>query len=120
METTPTPDAEPDKAAPQGSVEPPQNESLAKELLLCLSKEIETTSNNIMLFRTRIGFGLLVGPFLLLGSLIVGAKGQPVSFNLGKLGWTALGVDIICFVGIAYIASEIETQALEQCNAGAA
>jgi hypothetical protein len=44
-------------------------EALTKDVIQHLSKEIETTTNSMMAFRTRIGFGLLVGPFLLLGSL---------------------------------------------------
>lgn len=94
----------------------PASENLTKEVLLHLSKEIETASNNMMAFRTRIGFGLLVGPFLLLGSLLVGAKGQPITFNLAWYGKLAFPVMIICYLGIAYIGSEIEAQAWEQNN----
>ncbi len=93
-----------------------QPESLTKDVVQHLSKEIEITTNNIMVFRTRIGFGLLVGPFLLLGSLIVGAKGQPVATHLRWYGWLALPIVIFCYLVIAYIASEIEVQAWEQCD----
>jgi hypothetical protein len=96
-------------------IDPPP-ESLTKDLLQHLSKEIETTSNNMMVFRTRIGFGLLVGPFLLLGSLIVGAKGQPVATHLRWYAVPAIVVVFGCYLVIAYIASEIEAHALEQCN----
>jgi len=94
----------------------PEPETLTKDLVQHLSKEIETTSNNIMAFRTRIGFSLCIGPFLLLGSLIVGAKGQSVASNFRWYGWPALAVVVICYVGIAYITSEIELQALQQCE----
>ena len=97
-----------------GEMRPPEN--LTKEVMLCLSKEMETATNNMMVFRTRIGFGLLVGPFLLLGSFVVGAKGQPISFNLRWYGWVALVIVAICFLGIAVIAARIEVQAWEQCN----
>ncbi len=104
------------KDAGQSSAEPPP-EDLTEKIVAHLSKEIETTSNNMMVFRTRIGFGLLVGPFLLLGSLVVGAKGQPISFNLRWYEWLpALVVILFCYLGIAYIASQIEAQAWEQCN----
>jgi hypothetical protein len=100
--------------------EPNQSEGPAKEraieLMQCLSKEIETTTTNMMAFRTRIGFGMFVGPFVLLGSIIVAAKGQAVSFQPNWYVWAALGVDVICFLGIAYIASQIEAQAIKQCN----
>ncbi len=91
-------------------------ESLTRDVVQHLSKEIETTTNGMMTFRTRIGFGLLVGPFLLLGSLIVGAKGQPVAIHLRWYGWLALPIVVLCYLGIAYIASEIEAQAWEQCD----
>jgi uncharacterized membrane protein len=86
----------------------PRPESLTKDVVQHLSKEIETITNNMMAFRTRIGFGLLVGPFLLLGSLIVAAKGQPIATNLKWYGWPALLVVIVCYLGIAYIASKLK------------
>jgi hypothetical protein len=100
------------------SATPP--EDLTKDVIQHLSKEIETTTNNMMAFRTRIGFGMFIGPFLLLSSFIVAVKGQHVSFTLSrwKVGVLVLAVvvDVICFVGIAYIASRIEAQSLKQCN----
>lgn len=92
----------------------PLSERLTKEIVLHLSKEIETASNNMMTFRTRIGFGLLVGPFVLLGSLVVGAKGQRISFNLNGYGWLGVIGMLFCYLGIGYIASRIEAQAWEQ------
>lgn len=97
-------------------IDPRRPETFTKDLVQHLSKEIETTTNNMMAFRTRIGFSLCIGPFLLLGSLIVGTKGQPVT----RLNWyyiaPALVGIVICYLGIAYITSQIELQALEQCN----
>lgn len=95
---------------------PPPPETLTKDLIQHLSKEIETTSSNMMAFRTRIGFSLCIGPFLLLGSLMVAAKGQPVTRL--SVGYLVLAVLVIafCYLVIAYITSEIELQALEQCN----
>jgi len=83
---------------------------------MSLSKEIETTMTSIMAFRTRVGFGMFVGPFLLLGSFIVGAKGQPVSFNLTLSGKIAIVVDLACFLLIGLIAAKIEGQAYDRCN----
>src|SRR5438270_13292631 len=95
-------------------LEPPP-ENLTKELVQYLSKEIETTSHNIIAFRTKIGFALLVGPFLLLGSLVVSAKGQPIAFNLGRLGWFAVVLIALCYFGIAFVGSEIESGAANFC-----
>jgi hypothetical protein len=39
-----------------------------------LSREIETHTKNMMTFRARINFAVFVGPFVLLGSIMVSAK----------------------------------------------
>lgn len=114
MEPSPTSKASPEKSTLQIPAEPDPN--LTKELMVSLSKEIDTTMTSLMAFRTRIGFGMFVGPFVLLGSFIVGAKGQPVSFNLTTWGWIALVVDLVCFLLIGFIAANIELQAFGQCN----
>ena len=41
-----------------------------------LSREIETHTKNMMTFRARINFAVF-GPFVLLGSIMVSAKGVP-------------------------------------------
>lgn len=97
-------------------VPPAPPETLTDDLIQYLSKEIETTSHNIMEFRTKIGFALLVGPFLLLGSLVVSAKGQPIVFNLKGWGWLAVAVIAVCYFGIAFVGSEIEAGAANYCN----
>jgi hypothetical protein len=96
-------------------IDPPP-ENLTKDLIQHLSKEIETTSHNIMLFRTKIGFALLIGPFLVLGSLVVSAKGQPIVFNLRGWGWLAVAVIALCYFGIAFIGAEIEAGNANQSN----
>jgi hypothetical protein len=114
MEPTQTSKAAPEQSTQQIPTGP--DPDLTKELMVFLSKEIETTMTSLMAFRTRIGFGMFVGPFVLLSSFIVGAKGQPVSFNLTTWGWVAVVVDLACFLLIGIVAANIELQAFGQCN----
>ena len=88
---------------------------LTKELMASLSREIETTMNGITEFRTKIAFGMFAGPFILLGSQIVAAKGQPFSLSLTQTGWLTLLVAGICFLGVGYMAARVEAQAFDQC-----
>ena len=123
MEPSSSSKTAPDQSTPQVSTAPVQPENLTRELMVSLSKEIETTMTSIIAFRTRIGFGMFVGPFLFLGSFIVGAKGQPVSigqsvsFNLSLAGKIATGVVFACFLTTGFLAAKIEEHAFDQCNA---
>jgi hypothetical protein len=60
---------------------------LEDKLIEHLSKEIETQTDNLMTFRTRVSFAALIGPFFLLGSLLVAAKRIPKARN----GWPIAG-----------------------------
>jgi hypothetical protein len=91
-------------------------EDLSKEVVQYLSKEIETTSNNAMVFRSRIAFAVFFGPFLILGSFVVAAKGLPISFNLDLWAGLVLVIDCVCFVTLAFICARIEQEAWNQCN----
>lgn len=88
---------------------------LSKEVIQYLSKEIETTSNSIMTFRTKIAFAVLVGPFLVLGSFLVAARSIPVSFQPGALGKLAIAFEGLCFLTIAYVCARIEGDGWRQC-----
>jgi len=87
------------------------------KLIEHLSKEIETHTNSLMTFRARINMAVFVGPFVLLGSLLIAAKGVPRGINIDA--WT-----VAFFVGLAmsYITmgmacAGIEAHIWRQCNA---
>ena len=48
--------------------------AMRDELITYLSSEIQTHSQYLLTFRSRISFTVLVGPFLILGSFLVAAK----------------------------------------------
>jgi hypothetical protein len=88
----------------------------AEKVIEHLSKEIETINNNMTVFRTKISLAIFLGPFLLLGSVIIGAKGVAIAIKADFLFWLAVIGLVGCYLLIAYIASRIEQQAGEQCN----
>lgn len=97
-------------------VEELSSKDLANGVIAYLSKEIETTTNNLMTFRTKIAFAVLIGPFLVLGSFLVYVKGIPFSLEPGPIGWLAIGFEGGCFLIIAYVCARIEGDGWRQCN----
>jgi hypothetical protein len=87
------------------------------EMVEYLSKEIETLSTNTVNARNRISFSLWVGPFLVLGSIIVATQrtGFSPSMNSWK-PWVAAALGSACFCALGYIAGQIEAGAWEKCN----
>jgi hypothetical protein len=88
----------------------------SKEIIAYLSKEIETTTNTMMVFRSKIAFAVFFGPFLILGSFVVAAKSLPLSIELDLYGKIAIAVGCTCFLALAVISARIEKDAANQCN----
>jgi hypothetical protein len=88
---------------------------LEDKIIEYLSKEIETQTNNLMTFRTRVSFAALIGPFFLLGSLIVAARRLPKANNLWLIAGGLL-LMILSYLTLGWAASEIERHTWHQCN----
>ena len=88
---------------------------LEDKLIEYLSKEIETQTNNLMTFRTRVSFAALIGPFFLLGSLLVAAKRIPKTTNTWLIAGGLL-LMILSYLTLGWAASSIERHAWRQCN----
>jgi len=85
------------------------------KLIEHLSKEIETHTNNLMTFRARVSFAALVGPFVLLGSLLFAAKRIPSASN-GRIIIGGLIVMALCYLTMGWSAASIERHTWRQCN----
>ncbi len=86
------------------------------KLIDYLSKEIETHTNNLMTFRARINFAVFIGPFVLLGSLLIAAKGVPRGITID--GWTVaacIGL-ALSYVAMGMACAAIEAHIWRQCN----
>lgn len=87
---------------------------LSKEVIQYLSKEIETTTNTMMVFRSKIGFAVLVGPFLILG--VLASRGLGLSLNFDRWAVIASLTGVACYLTLAVMSGRIEEDAWEQCN----
>lgn len=87
-----------------------------KDFIQHLSKEIETQTNAIMTFRTRIGFMVFLGPFVLLGSFMVGTNRVPHIEGLTFRTITVLVFLGICYLALGLVGGLIERWIWLQCN----
>lgn len=86
------------------------------KLIEHLTEEIKTHTSNMMIFRARINFAVFVGPFLLLGSLMVGAKGVPRSISMDLLTVLAIMILAMSYILMASMCAAIERQMWRRCN----
>jgi|ERR1044072_176920 hypothetical protein len=81
-----------------------------------LSREIEAQTKNMMTFRARINFAVFVGPFVLLGSIMVSAKGVPRGITPDKRTILAGIVLLMSYILMACTCAKIERQMWKRCN----
>jgi len=93
-----------------------QRKEFAKEIISYLSKEIETVNNGMMVFRSKISFAVLVGPFVILGALLYATRGLPISTSLGPGGKAAIVFVGLCYLALAFLSGLIEEDGWRQCN----
>lgn len=74
-----------------------------------LSDEITSASTAIMQFRNRISFTVFVGPFIVMGSLIISARNRKLDFAFDSLlEWVAIIVALVGFLALGILAGVIE------------
>jgi hypothetical protein len=89
---------------------------LTKEIIEYLSKEIETVTNGMMVYRSRVSFAVFGAPFLILGTLAYAFKGLNISRELHYLDWIAVGIIAFCYLALAFLSGRIEEDGWRQCN----
>lgn len=97
-------------------VEPGLDADMRKALIEQLSKEVQASADSIMSLRTRTAFTIWVGPYVVLGSVVVATKG---GFTLNIANSTfQLGIvaAVGCYLALGYAAGRIEKYALERSN----
>src|ERR1039457_3222648 len=89
---------------------------IKKALIEQLSKEIQSSADSVTSLRTQYGFTVWVGPYIVLGAIIVATKGlftvdvHSFHFRVG------LVVGISCYLALGYVAGRIENFAHERAN----
>ena len=87
-----------------------------KELIEYLSKEIETHSGHLMTFRSRIGFVVLVGPFVLMTSFLA-TSGELKTDAFCRLGpWVVIFLVCAFYLGLGYLFYRVDIGIEAQCN----
>src|SRR5436853_7347867 len=103
IETTPTPEER-------------EFQNTSKEVIQHLCKEIEITTNNLMIYRSKISLAIFLGPYIILGSVIVATKGLSVTFNWNLWVIILMFVQGACFLAFAYTNAAIEQHGWDQCH----
>jgi hypothetical protein len=88
-----------------------------QQLLEHLSNEITAHANYVFTFRTRIAFTVLIGPFVILGSVLAASSGR---LNSDK-AFDPLGIGLLVlaegsFLFLAYLGSRLERHVTSQCD----
>ena len=90
---------------------------LRTELIKHLSKEIEVLSTNIISTRLRATFTIWIGPFVLLGALVIRQKPGHVVLTVNDYPLIAAFVLLgVLYLLIAYAAGRMERYVADKCN----
>jgi hypothetical protein len=87
-----------------------------EKLIEHLTKEIEVQNNNMMTFRTRANLPVFLGPFVLLGSIVIGQKQTPLGIRLDGIAITAIIGLAASYLAMGLAAARIEISMAEQCD----
>ncbi|MBI1803074.1 MAG: hypothetical protein HY033_05985 [Ignavibacteriae bacterium] len=94
----------------------PDSLPLRAELIKHLSKEIEVLSTNMITTRLRAAFTVWVGPYILLGALVLKQQLSAVVMRLDPLGVSLLALVFGLYLSLAYIAGRMERYGALKCN----
>jgi len=87
-----------------------------EKLIDHLTKEIEVQNNNMMTFRTRANLPVFLGPFIVLGSVVIGQKQTPKGLSIDALTITAIVGLAASYLAMGLAAARIEVSMAKQCN----
>ncbi len=94
----------------------PEFSALRAELISHLSKEIEVLSTNMISTRLKAAFTIWIGPYILLGALLIRPQQTTVAAHL-DLCIVGLLVTVSAFyLLMAYVAGSIERYVAAKCN----
>lgn len=87
----------------------------AEKLIQHLSAEITSYTAYLAVFRSRIAFAVLVGPFVLLGSFVVATRGAGV-ITLTRPVIIATGIGSLCYVALGVYGGLLDSHITRQCD----
>lgn len=100
-----------------GSKGPPSVPSDDKALVTHLSKEITTYSSYLMTFRARMAFTVLIGPFVIFGSVFIALDGHmPERDNLGTMFAVGAWLAVAAYIGLAVYGAQLDKSVMLKCD----
>lgn len=94
-------------------------EGVRCEVIKHISAEITTHAEFLNTLRSRMGFTVLVGPFLVLGSVLIGTKSLPTSLAWPPTHmwqWALLALAFTCYLGLGWYGGRIDKNVTKICN----
>ena len=89
---------------------------LRKAVIEHLSKDIISLSGQGMTFRSRMGFTLLVGPFVMLGTLLVATKGELPAVRWDRTCTIAAVLGTIAYLCVPVWGAIFDSHVINTCN----
>ena len=79
-------------------------------------RDIARAMDHVMSLRTRTAFTIWIGPYILLGSVVVGTRSMLRVDLRDATAWVAFGVAVACYLFLGALAGIIERYTLERAN----
>lgn len=79
------------------------------------AEEIQNASDSVNSLRTRMAFTIWIGPYVVLGSVIVATNGK-VDLDMSRLFVGGLSLAAAGYLALGYLAGRVERYALLRCN----
>ena len=102
-----------------GELPKPGEDRHLKELIDHLSKEIITISTAQQTFRTKAGFTILIGPFIVLGAFFVATRGKIKFPKFETLDWrfyAACTAAIVAYLALGVYCSALDILMAKHCR----
>jgi len=82
-----------------------------------VSSEIESQLEHMTTWRSRASLSVFLGPYVILGSILIGTKGLAISVtgNLCLFILSVLGL-AVCFIGLGFASASVEEHCWDYCN----
>ena len=87
-----------------------------KERIEHLSKEIEAVTANLMTFRTRIGFTVLIGPFIIMGSVLLATDGKVTVPKCDYLFIVSLIISVVSYFFLGLYGAQLDKHMSDKNN----
>lgn len=88
-----------------------------EKLLEHLGNEITNHTAYLLMFRSRIAFTILIGPFLVMGSFLIATKGVIEVNELNRISIVVAGaIACLCYLGLGWYGSLLDKHVTTKCN----